>query len=83
MLGVHAADEAELVGDAGRERQHLRDIRAALEGVDVVGLVDFDAAGKRLPGEMLAPGFEIVVSGRTVQEISEDEVAEAEAGSLE
>ena len=125
MLGVHAADEAELVGDAGRVWQHLRDIHAALavlteferarqERIDVVGLVDFDAAGKRLPGqprehrlgieqvhlagtavlhqlndglglggEVRAAGFEIVVSGRSVQEIGEDEVTEAEAGSLE
>ena len=70
MLRMHAADERQVVHDFGGVGEHLGDVHAALavfleregtgeEGVDVVGLVDFDAAGEGFAGEFVEDGFGI------------------------
>lgn len=70
VLGVHAADERQVVHDFGGVREHLGDVHAALavllerEGtgekrVDVVGLMDFDAARERFAREFLEDRFRV------------------------
>ena len=68
VRSVHAADEGEIVHDFGRVWEHLGDVHAALailpeferagkKSIDVIRLMNFDAAGKGLPGPLLEEGF--------------------------
>ena len=82
----HAADEAEVVDDFGGVGEHLRDVHAALaiflefegggeEGVDVIGLVDFDAAGEGFAGHFVKEGLgieEIHLAGAAVLDELDD-----------